>query len=79
MGFRIQRRIKLWKGFGLNISKSGISPSYRGKMGSIDSKGYSMRTGIPGITYRKTFGKTKSKGCLLFFLFPFLIILFMML
>jgi hypothetical protein len=64
MGFRYQKRIKLGKGFGLNISKSGISPSYRSKSGSVSSKGYSVRTGIPGLTYRKGFRKG---GCMLAF------------
>ncbi|WP_409187172.1 DUF4236 domain-containing protein [Antarcticibacterium sp. 1MA-6-2] len=44
MGFRFQKRINLGKGLGLNISKSGISPSIRTKVGSISSKGYSVRT-----------------------------------
>ncbi len=64
MGFRFQKRIKLGKGFGLNISKSSITPSYRNKKGSLSPKGYSLRTGIPGLSYRKTFGKAKNSGCL---------------
>jgi hypothetical protein len=62
MGFRYYKRINLGKGFGLNISKSGIRPSYRSKSGSVNSKGYSIRTGIPGLTYRKSFSKG---GCML--------------
>ncbi len=65
MGFKYNKRIKLGKGFGLNISKSGISPSYRTKRGSLSSKGYSIRTGIPGLTYRKPFKKSKGSGCLI--------------
>lgn len=65
MGFRFQKRIKFGKGFGINLSKSGISSSFRNKRGSVSSKGYSIRTGIPGVTYRKTFSKAKNKGCLL--------------
>jgi len=64
MSFRIQKRIKLGKNFGINISKSGLSPSYRTKRGSISSKGYSIRTGIKGVTYRKTFSKAKNSGCI---------------
>ncbi|MBF31117.1 DUF4236 domain-containing protein [Aequorivita vladivostokensis] len=64
MGFRYQKRINLGKGFGLNISKSGVSPSFRTKRGSLSSKGYSIRSGIPGLTYRKTFSKVKNSGCL---------------
>ncbi|PQJ77994.1 DUF4236 domain-containing protein [Polaribacter porphyrae] len=64
MGFRYQKRIKLGKGFGLNISKSGISSSLKTKRGTIGSKGFSVRTGIPGLTYRKTFSKSSRGGCL---------------
>ncbi|WP_036825885.1 DUF4236 domain-containing protein [Polaribacter sp. Hel1_85] len=67
MGFRYQKRIKLGKGFGLNLSKSGISSSLRTKKGTIGTKGFSVRTGIPGLTFRKTFSKS-SGGCLGFFL-----------
>jgi len=65
MGFRYQKRIKITKGLGLNVSKSGIRPSYRSKRGSISSKGYSIRSGIPGLTYRKNFSKAKGSGCLI--------------
>ena len=64
MGFRFQKRIKLGKDFSLNISKSSITPSYRNKRGSLSSKGYSLRTGISGLSYRKTFKKAKGSGCL---------------
>ena len=63
MSFRFQKRIKLGKGLGVNISKSGITTSYRTKKGSISSKGYSVRTGMPGLTYRKTFSKSSKSGC----------------
>ncbi|WP_422104642.1 DUF4236 domain-containing protein [Winogradskyella sp.] len=63
MGFRFQKRIKLGKGLGINISKSGIKPSYRTKKGSLSSKGYSIRTGIPGLSYRKAFSKSSKSGC----------------
>ena len=62
MGFRFQKRIKLGKNFGVNLSKSGLSPSYRTKRGSLSTKGYSIKTGIKGVTYRKTF---KKGGCIL--------------
>jgi len=74
MAFRFHKRIKLGKGFGIHISKSGVTPSYRGKRGSLSSKGYSVRTGIPGLTYRKTFSKTKNRGgCLVVFFIVFVI------
>ncbi|EZH75761.1 hypothetical protein ATO12_02960 [Aquimarina atlantica] len=63
MGFRYNKRIKLGKGLGLNIGKSGISPSYRTKRGSLSSKGYSIKTGISGLTYRKSFKNSKGCGC----------------
>ncbi|WP_299117100.1 DUF4236 domain-containing protein [uncultured Winogradskyella sp.] len=63
MGFRFQKRIRLGKRFGINISKSGITPNYKTKRGSLSSKGYSIRTGIPGLSYRKTFSKSSKSGC----------------
>lgn len=63
MSFRIQKRIKLGKGLGINVSKSGFRPSYRTKRGSVNSKGFSIRTGIPGITYRESFSKSSKGGC----------------
>lgn len=66
MAFQYHKRIKLGKRFGLNISKSGISPSYRSKIGTISSRGYSIKTGISGLSYRKSF--KKGKGCLLLFI-----------
>jgi len=64
MSFRYSKRIKIAKGFGIHIGKSGIAPSYRGRRGSLSSKGYSIRTGIPGLTYRKTFSRAKNSGCM---------------
>lgn len=75
MGFRFYKRINLGGGFGFNLSKSGISPSFRTKMGSISPKGFSARTGIPGASYRSSFGK--GSGCLVIvFLFLSLIAMF---
>ena len=55
MGFRFRKRINLFKGFGLNLSKSGISASFRNKFGSIGKRGFSLRTGIPGLTFFSSF------------------------
>lgn len=60
MGFIFRKRINLGKSFGLNISKTGISPSFRTKAGSFGSKGFSIRTGLPGLYYR---GTNKNRGC----------------
>lgn len=80
MGLRFQKHIKLGKNFGINICKSGIKPSYRTKKGSLSSKGYTIRTGIPDLTYRKTFSKVSNSGCLiLFFIFIVLTTILVML
>src|SRR6185437_12085126 len=52
MGLRFYKRVNLGGGLGLNLNKSGISPSYRTRYGSIGPKGFSIRTGIPGLSYR---------------------------
>lgn len=77
MAFRYTKRVKLSKGLGVNVSKSGITPSVRTKRGSVSSKGYSIRTGIPGLTYRKTFSKAKNTGCIvILFIMLSIVILF---
>jgi len=73
MAFRFNKWVSLGKGLGLNISKSGITPSYRSRRGSVSSKGYSVRTGIPGLTYRKRLSMTGNNGCLVTFLFLFVL------
>ncbi len=73
MSFRFNKRVNLGKGFGVHISKSGITPGFRGKRGSLSSKGYSIRTGIPGLTYRKTFSKSGNNGCLMVIVFILII------
>ncbi len=57
MGFRFQRRLNYGAGLGLNLSKSGASPSFRSKAGAISMKGFSIRTGIRGLSFRKSWGK----------------------
>ena len=59
MGLRYYKRVDLGDGYGLNVSKSGISSSYRSKYGSIGPRGFSIRTGIPGLTFRGGFGGSK--------------------
>jgi hypothetical protein len=62
MGIRYQKRIKLSKKTGLNLSKSGASISKRTKYGSFGTRGFSLRTGIPGLSYRKDFrGKNSNQ------------------
>lgn len=62
MGVRYYKRIGGNKGFGLNLSRSGISSSYRTKYGSFGSKGFSIRSGIPGLSFRGGYGRRKDKG-----------------
>ena len=61
MGLRFQKRVNLGEGVGANISKSGVSFSKRTQLGSIGTSGFSVKTGIPGLSFRKNWGgNTKS-------------------
>ncbi len=63
MGFRFYKRIPLGGGAGVNISKSALSTSFRGKYGSLGTSGFSIRSGIPGLSFRSSWGGgSKSKG-----------------
>jgi len=57
VGFRFQRRITLFPGVRLNISKTGISLSIgpRGLSLTISRRGIHLNTGIPGtgLSHRK--------------------------
>lgn len=75
MGIRFQKRINLGKGFGINISKSGITPSLRTKSGSISTKGFSIKTGVPGVTYQKRISSNKSSGCMVILIIPISILI----
>ncbi|MGB3465588.1 MAG: DUF4236 domain-containing protein [Cyclobacteriaceae bacterium] len=57
MGVQYRKRIRLGKGLGVNISNAGLSTSYRSKYGSVSSRGFSVRTGIPGLSFRTSWGK----------------------
>lgn len=50
MGFRFQKRIKIFPGITLNISKSGVSVSggVRGARVTVGKKGVRRTFGIPG-------------------------------
>lgn len=56
MGFRFQKRIKIFPGITINISKSGVSTSLGVKGATVNLKGGKARTslGIPGtgLAYR---------------------------
>jgi hypothetical protein len=80
MEFRFYKRIPLGGGAGVNISKSGLSTSFRGKFGSLGTSGFSIRSGIPGLSFRTSWGRaSKSHGLetllilLLFALFVYVI------
>lgn len=63
MGFRFYKRIPTGSGTGINISGSGVSVSKRGKYGSFGTNGFSVKTGIPGLSFRKSWaGASKGKG-----------------
>jgi hypothetical protein len=66
MGLGFRKRVNLGGGLGLNISKSGISPSIRTKAGTISNKGFSVRSGVSSVSYRKNFSKAKNSGCMMF-------------
>lgn len=76
MSFRYYRRIGGKKGLGLNIGSSGISSSYRTKYGSIGSKGFSIRTGIPGLTFRSNWRSKKDSGATALVLLMMVVTLF---
>jgi hypothetical protein len=59
MGFSYRKRINVGKGLGVTLSSAGMSASYRTQMGSVGSRGYSIRTGIPGLTFRSSWGRSK--------------------
>lgn len=59
MGFIYRKRINVGKGLGVTLSSTGMSASYRTRMGSVSLSGYSFRTGIPGLTFRSTWGRSK--------------------
>lgn len=59
--FRFSKRIPLFGGLGLNLGKKGISMSLRTPFGSIGTKGASIRTGLPGLSYRVPFNNGHSK------------------
>lgn len=67
MGFRFRRTIRIFKGFRINISKSGISTTTgrRGSSFTIGNKRSSVNFGIPGtgLSYRKEYrASSRQKG-----------------
>lgn len=52
MGLSYRKSVKVGKNIRLNVSKSGVSPSYRTSLGTISTKGFSILTFIPGLVFR---------------------------
>ena len=90
MGFRFQKRIRIFKGLTLNLSKSGTSWTAGGRGMSLNVRGDKVTgtAGIPGtsISYRERFDAqstepTTSKpgigaGTVLFVLFVLVVLVF---
>jgi hypothetical protein len=62
------KRVKLGKRTSANISTHGFSVSYRTAVGSIGTRGFSIKTGIPGLTYRGNWAKSKN-GLIIFLIY----------
>ena len=66
MGFRFQKRIRLFKGLTLNLSKTGTSLSVGGPGASINLKGGKVTgtVGVPGtgMSYRETVSASQSSS-----------------
>ena len=62
MAIRVQRRLKVRGGLGVNVGKSSGSVSYRSRFGSLGTKGYSVRSGIPGLYWRGSWGRRNPIG-----------------
>ena len=69
MRIKYQKRIGASRGFGLNISNAGFSGSYRTKYGTVGSRGFSIKTGIPGLTFRSGYRAGKNKGAIVIIFF----------
>ncbi len=58
MGFRFQKRIRIFKGLTLNLSKSGTSWTLGGRGASVNVRGEKVtgNVGVPGtgMSYRET-------------------------
>jgi len=68
---RYYKKVNLGNGKHINVSKSGFSASQTTDSGTISTKGVSIRTGIPGFSYRKSWGKGAGGLVILIILFAF--------
>ena len=75
MGLRYQKKINLGGGTGVNLSRSGASFSYKNKYGSVGTRGFSIRTGIKGLSYRAVSGKNAGAIILAIMLISFFVLI----
>jgi hypothetical protein len=69
MGLQFYKRLKINDNIGVNLSKTGVSASLRSRFGSIGPKGFSVKTGIPGLSLRSSFKNANGKGLANFIIF----------
>jgi hypothetical protein len=62
MSLRYRRRVNLGNGHGLNVSGSGVSYSKRTSWGSVGTRGFSLRTGIPGLYFYQPWSRKRKKN-----------------
>jgi hypothetical protein len=66
MGIRFYKKIRIFRNFYLNISKSGISFSFgeRGRSLNLSTRGVNASVGLPGtgLSYRKRIYKWTKPG-----------------
>ncbi len=81
MGIKFRKRINLGKGFGLNLSSAGLSGSYRSRMGSVGTRGFSIRTGIPGLSFYSRWKKSNNSegGLILIVAFGLILVIIFLL
>jgi hypothetical protein len=71
MGFRLSRRVG--KTTGINISGHGLSASFRTRIGSFNTDGFTLRTPFKGLTYRGSWFNGRIFGTRKIFTIPGLI------
>jgi hypothetical protein len=77
MGLVFRRRLNCGSGLFLNLSGGGASFSKRLPFGSIGSRGFSIRSGIPGVYFLKRYSrKDAAAGTLMAIIIGFFSIVF---
>ena len=75
MPFRYRRSIRIAKGASMTVSNSGVSASIKTPVGRIGTRGFSLRTGIPGLTYTSGWAKKQQWDGLLLLTVVFSVII----